>query len=269
VKLIINADDLGYTPIINQAIFDLHEHRRITSASLLLNLPHSQDAVNGLRSYPSLRVGVHLNLTKACPLSPPEKVPSLVSPSGEFWSTQSFYARALTNRINSAEVETELRAQIERAQSHGILPAHLDSHSHWHILPHLRKLVIQLAKAYQIPSIRQTAPRRTLLPFNLWLAMVDRKVDPKSEFRTPDYLCSLHQWMRSDGKPADLLYNKVFGQLFALSNMTLELVTHPGKLHDPDFSPDTLQTNQRQWEYDFLRSSCFDEWLVLVDALIT
>jgi predicted glycoside hydrolase/deacetylase ChbG (UPF0249 family) len=268
VKLLINADDLGYTPVINQAIFDLHSRGRLTSTSLLVNLPFSQDAIDGLHAHPDLRVGVHLNLTKGRPLLSPERVPSLVNTTGEFWGTMKFFTRATTGRVVSAEIETELQAQIEQVLDVGIQPTHLDSHSHWHILPHLRNPVIKLAKSNRISGIRQSAPRRTLIPSRLLLTMVTRKALPQSKFRIPNYLLSLHQWMGADGHPSPLFFSERLRRLVANPEVTLELVTHPGKQDDPDFPPDTLLTHQRQWEVEFLLSSYFDEWLEMMDAEI-
>jgi len=269
VKLLINADDLGYTPVINHAIFDLHSKGQLFSTSLLANMPHSQDAIDGLRSYPDLNVGVHLNLTKGRPLLPPKRIPTLVSSAGGFWPTKIFYMRAATGRINRAEVQSELRAQVERVLDFGIQPLHVDTHSHWHLLPHLNKLVTRLAKRYQIPGIRQAALRRTLIPSSFWLAAAPRQIHSHSEFRTPDYFFSLHQWMRSDGVPVDLFFSERFRSLVTRPNITLEMVTHPGALHDPEFPPDTLLTHQRQWEYDFLRSPRFGEWLEMMEAEIS
>jgi predicted glycoside hydrolase/deacetylase ChbG (UPF0249 family) len=269
VKLIINADDLGYTPAINQAIFDLYNRERVSSTSLLVNMPYNQDAIERLGACPDLDVGVHLNLTKGRPLLPLEQIPTLVGTSGGFWLTKEFYIRAATGRISLKEVEVELRTQIERSLDYGILPLHLDSHSHWHLLPHLRKLVKRLAKDYHIFGIRQTALRRTLIPSGLWLAMAARKNHPQSKFRISDYFFSLHHWLGSDGKPVKMLFSKQLRDLIAGPDITLELVTHPGAYHDPDFPPDTLLTHQRQWEYDFLLSPRFDEWLGSIGAEIS
>jgi len=266
MKLLINADDLGYSPIINQAIFDLHIREKIFSTSLLVNMPHSQDAIKGLRTFPDLAVGVHLNLTKGRPLLPSEQIPTLVSPGGKFWPTKQLFARAAARRINIPEVKAELQAQIERVLDFGILPTHLDSHSHWHLLPHLQKLVIGLTKRYQIPGIRQAALRRTLIPSNLWLAATTRNNHLQTKFRIPDYFFSLHQWMGSDGVPINLFFSERFRHLITRSHITLEMVAHPGMLHDPDFPPDTLLTHQRQWEYDFLLSTRFEQWLERIGA---
>jgi predicted glycoside hydrolase/deacetylase ChbG (UPF0249 family) len=269
MKLLLNADDLGYTPAINQAIFDLHNRGRLFSTSLLVNLPFSQNAIDGLRTLPDLNVGVHLNLTKGCPMLSLQKVASLVTNRGEFWPTKQFFVRAVTGRVRPFEIENELRAQIECVLEAGIHPTHLDSHSHWHLLPHLRRLVTRLGADYQIPGMRQVVPQRTLLPSLFWLRMAARTALPQSQVRMPDYMLSLHQWMEPNGRPFDLFFSKQLQRLIAHPEIALELVTHPGKREDPDFPPDTLLIHQRQWEYDFLLGPVFEGWLEMTNAKIT
>ena len=45
MRVILNADDLGYTPAVNQTILALHDAGCLTSASLVVNLPHSAAAI--------------------------------------------------------------------------------------------------------------------------------------------------------------------------------------------------------------------------------
>lgn len=268
MKILINADDLGYTPTINQTIFDLFNRGRLFSSSLLVNMRHSLNAIQKYKSHPGLKVGGHLNLTKGRPLLTPKQIPSLVDNLEEFWPTKQFFARTITGLTNFDEVEFELRTQIEYLSASGIQPTHLDSHSHWHLLPPLRKLITRLAEEYQISGIRQSAPNRTLLPARLWFAITDRKKYPQSDFRMPDYMLSLHQWMGADGQPIPLFFSEQLRRQIAHPDVTVELVVHPGKLHDPDFPPDTLLTHQRQWEVDFLLSARFNEWLDWMNAEI-
>ena len=267
MRLLINADDLGYTPLINQSIFELHRKKRLFSTSLLVNLPHSQDAIDGLSAYPNLAVGLHLNLTKGRPLLPPKQIPSLVNADGGFWSTKTFFARAIAGRISLPEVESELRVQIEVLLDSGHIPTHLDSHSHWHILPHMQQLVLRLAKRYQIPGIRQASLRFTLLPSALWLKTVPTKKHRHLEFSIPDYLLSLHHWIGSNGIPQHLFFSDGFQRLVSRPDITLEMVTHPGKANDPDFPPDSLTAQQRLLEYDFLLSARFGEWMEATKAV--
>ena len=269
MRLLLNADDLGYTPLINQSIFELHHQGRLFSTSLIVNLPHSRDAIDALCTYPSLNVGMHLNLTRGRPLLPCKQISSLVNTHGEFWATKTFFARALAGRISLSEVEAELSAQIEYLLDSGLLPTHLDSHSHWHVLPHMRQLVLQLAKRYQIPGIRQTSLRRTLLPSVLWLKAVPTNKHRQTEFSIPDYLLSLHLWMDSNGMPEDLFFSDRIQRLVSRPDITLEMVSHPGKADDPDFPQDSLTAQQRQLEYDFLLSVRFGKWIETTNAVFS
>ena len=45
VRLIINADDLGYAKVNNDAIFELMDDGKITSATLMTNADGFEDAV--------------------------------------------------------------------------------------------------------------------------------------------------------------------------------------------------------------------------------
>jgi predicted glycoside hydrolase/deacetylase ChbG (UPF0249 family) len=268
MNLRINADDLGYTPAINQAIFDLYGQRRISSVSLLANMPHSQAALDDLRAIPELPVGVHLNLSQGRPLLPPNQVPSLVKEAGRFWRSPSFFARSLAGLVSQNEILAEGSAQIERVLDYGMQVTHLDTHAHWHLLPHLQKIVTRLAEQYHISGMRLADPRRTLLPSRFWLGLTARKRHHKPAFCMPDYFFSLHHWMKSDGKPRDLFFSNALKHLIAHPEHSLEMVVHPGTTLDPEFPPETLPPQQRQWEYDFLRSPLFEEWTTWIGAQI-
>ena len=195
---------------------------------------------------------------------PAAQIPSLVGRDGNFHPTKSLFARAAAGIVQRDEIKAELAAQIEQILQAGIQPTHLDSHSHWHVLPSLRKLVIELGHEYGIPGLRQAAPRRTLLPHRLWLAAVPR--DGCNHPHQPDYMLSLHNWMQPPGQPREQFRSPEFLQILRGPNITLELVTHPGEITDPDFPPDTLLTHQRQWETDFLRSDQFFDWREQIGA---
>ena len=83
--LIINADDLGYSPTVNRAIADMFAAGLVTSTSLLVNQPHSEAGAALARRLPRLSVGVHLNLSRGRPILPSEQVPSLVDEEGKLW----------------------------------------------------------------------------------------------------------------------------------------------------------------------------------------
>jgi predicted glycoside hydrolase/deacetylase ChbG (UPF0249 family) len=265
VRLILNADDLGYSPGVNQAIFDLYACGRLSSASAVVNLPHSPAALERAAARPGLALGVHLNLTKGRPCLSTQQVPSLVDRDGAFYPTPTCFARAMAGQVSTAEAEAELRVQIERALDYGIEISHLDSHSHWHILPSLQRLLYDLATEYGVSRVRQADPRRALVPNSLWLAAAPRTPVARDQLAQPDYLLALQHWLNGAGEtPA--LFDSQLRRLLDRPEVTAELVSHPGLADDPDFPPDTLPADQRQRETEFLQSDAFAGWLAETGA---
>lgn len=253
--LIINADDLGYSPAVNRAIADLHRAGLVTSTSLLVNLPYSEDGVATALSLPRLSVGVHLNLSKGRPLSPAEYLPSLVDENGYFWPTQVLYRRAILGQVNWFEAAVELEAQIEWAMARGLHLDNLDSHVHFHMLPAARQLTMTLARRYHVAAWRSPNVLSTLMPVRLWTDLL--ATPPKSStLLTPNYLISLHQWGER------LLSDPRVTRLLTKPGVVTELVVHPGYADDPALPlPDQLPPERRQAEFDLLTSDAFANWL--------
>jgi len=184
MKLIINADDLGFSPIVNHTIFALHNMGRLSSTSMVVNMPASQMAFDGFKEHPNLNVGIHLNLTKGKPITPGPQIPSLIRARGSFYSAPFFYPQAVTGAISQRDVKIECRAQIELALDAGLHPTHLDSHNHWHMLPSFNKIILKLAGEYKIPIARPTNLRSSLLSSQIWLvAAVDRKIPSRNQIQ--------------------------------------------------------------------------------------
>ena len=154
-KLIVNADDFGLTEGVNRAILDGHNNGIITSTTLMANGMAFDSAVAACLAAPSLGVGVHLNLTQGRPVSPSSRVPSIVTSEGSFCASPGILVwQILTRRVRLADVETELRSQIDKVASAGIRITHLDSHKHIHVVPQLFNVVVKLAREYGIGCIR-------------------------------------------------------------------------------------------------------------------
>ncbi|MEK7863714.1 MAG: ChbG/HpnK family deacetylase [Chloroflexota bacterium] len=144
MKLIVNADDFGYTPGVTSGILEAHRMGIVTATTLMTNAPDSEGAARAARSAGRLDVGVHLVLTYGHPLTPPDRIPSLVGPDGRF-PRVSDLLRA--GRPKAAEALVEFRAQYARARELlGRPPSHIDTH-HWvHDLPALEDAVLELAR---------------------------------------------------------------------------------------------------------------------------
>lgn len=136
-RLIVNADDFGFTRDVNEGIVHAHRNGILTATTLMATGPAFEHAVELARANPSLDVGVHLVLVGG------EGYPPTVA--------KLMQAIAL-GRI---QIEHELRAQIRKVMAAGIRPTHLDTHKHTHLLPPVLAAVARLATEFQIPWIRR------------------------------------------------------------------------------------------------------------------
>jgi chitin disaccharide deacetylase len=154
-QLVVNADDFGLTAGVTRGILDAHREGIVTSTTLMANGAAFDMAVAASRRAPALGVGVHLNLSEGVPVSPSLKIPTLVDPRGRLHLTPGRLLEGiLRRRIDLAQVETELRAQISRIVQRGVSPTHLDGHKHVHVLPGVADIVIRLAREFSISSVR-------------------------------------------------------------------------------------------------------------------
>jgi predicted glycoside hydrolase/deacetylase ChbG (UPF0249 family) len=143
LKLIVNADDFGYTHGVTQGIVRAHREGIVTATTMMANAPDTKSAANVARSVKDLDIGVHLVVTYGAPLTPPERIPSLVT-DGRFPRVADLLR---TGAPNAEEALVEYRAQYRRVRELiGREPSHLDTH-HWvHDLPALEDALLALAK---------------------------------------------------------------------------------------------------------------------------
>lgn len=155
-QLIVNADDFGLHPLINAGIIKGHQEGFITSTSLMPSAPCWQEAVRLAKENPRLGIGVHLTLVGSVPsVLPKEQVSSLLDDDGLFLPDYvAFAKRYYSGAVKKAELEAELRAQVERALSCGVNITHIDSHQHTHVLPGINSLVLKLSNEYNIIRVR-------------------------------------------------------------------------------------------------------------------
>ncbi|HZS05610.1 MAG TPA: polysaccharide deacetylase family protein [Blastocatellia bacterium] len=128
--LIVHADDVGMSHSVNLATIEAFKRGMVTSASIMVPCPWFPEIAAYAKEHPEADFGLHLTLTSEWkhyrwrPVAPIDKVPGLLDQEGFMWRSEKQTAMKAT----AAEIETELRAQIERAIAFGIKPTHLDTH---------------------------------------------------------------------------------------------------------------------------------------------
>jgi predicted glycoside hydrolase/deacetylase ChbG (UPF0249 family) len=166
--LLLNADDFGMYPAVNAAVIESIENGIAASCSLMVPCPAAPQAMELLRERPHIPFGVHLTLVRDLPrhpwgpLSPKERVPSLLDGSGELYDSGGI--PELLARARRAEVEREFRAQLDAVLDAGLAPAHLD----WHCLADggredIRDLTLALAAEYGLAVRIWREPARRAL----------------------------------------------------------------------------------------------------------
>ncbi|OFW42006.1 MAG: hypothetical protein A3J28_18890 [Acidobacteria bacterium RIFCSPLOWO2_12_FULL_60_22] len=160
-RLIVNADDFGYTRGVNRAILEACRNGVVTSTSLLANGPAFEDAVEIARGEQRLDVGCHLNFVEGRPVSPAEQVPHLVAADGRFWNARQLAIRLLRRAVPAIELEREASAQLEKLLHAGLRPSHVDTHKHTHIHPRVADAVARAARRFGVGWIRR--------PFENWM----------------------------------------------------------------------------------------------------
>jgi hopanoid biosynthesis associated protein HpnK len=174
--LVVTADDIGLHPGMTLGSLKACDEGIVTAVSVVANGRAFEPAVDLLRDRPGLDVGVHLTLVGENPLSPPERVPSLVGRGGSFLKNfKAFTRRYLLGGIAAAEVEEELRRQIERLQATGLPVVHANGHQHLHVLPKVFEIVLRLAEEHRIPFVRipREPAARGLSPRSLQIGILN------------------------------------------------------------------------------------------------
>ena len=147
-KLVVNADDFGFTRDVNQGIVEAHRDGILTCTTLMATGAAFDDAVGLARENPALDIGVHLVLVGEPP----------------FPMTMAQLVRAIM--LGRLRIYEELRAQVRRILDAGLEPTHLDTHKHTHLLPPVLEAVAHLSEEYKIPWVRR--------PFDLPLTAAAR-----------------------------------------------------------------------------------------------
>eukprot|EP01114_Cavostelium_apophysatum_P018981 TRINITY_DN5985_c0_g2_i1.p1 TRINITY_DN5985_c0_g2~~TRINITY_DN5985_c0_g2_i1.p1 ORF type:complete len:296 (-),score=51.93 TRINITY_DN5985_c0_g2_i1:38-925(-) len=275
MKLVINADDLGYSEERNVGIFeickDIDPLGTVSNFSVLVNFDHSKIALEKWKNLAtrSCGCGLHLNFTEGKPVSDPSLIPTLVTAEGVFKGKFGFGESLDREEVSLHDITQETRAQINLFKKYsGQNPSHVDGHNHYHIHP---RIAGALADVFKHKGIF-----RTRIPFEAGLAnsypwMQGKQLEFLSQvtryataarttyhergIHTTDFFMGLGL-MGANSTPERI--REVFSKIAASnaassSKVTVEWMVHPGRSQQvggDDFS----RSADREHEMKILRS---------------
>lgn len=125
MKLIVNADDLGYTEAIDRGILEAHERGIVTSTTLMVDRAAAEHGVELAAAAPGLGVGLH----------------------------------AVVDGVEPERCTEELERQLARFHELvGSAPTHVDSHHHTHRDPALLPWFEAFADRHGLPLRDRDVP---------------------------------------------------------------------------------------------------------------
>jgi predicted glycoside hydrolase/deacetylase ChbG (UPF0249 family) len=143
-RLIVNADDFGAGQGINRGVVEAHRDGILTSASLMVEMPGSEEAAQLAAALPRLSLGLHIVLT------------------GEDGAP-------LVDFDDQGQCRAELRRQVRRfEQLSGKSPTHLDSHHNVHRDPRLLPPFLELAAEHRLPLREHSRARYFSAFYGQW-----------------------------------------------------------------------------------------------------
>jgi chitin disaccharide deacetylase len=260
-KLIITGDDFGLSLPVNEAIEKAHRWGILSTASLMVGTAASADAVKRAKSFPSLKVGLHLVLVDGRPVLPPRDVPDLVGEKGDF-STHlirvgfNFFLRPEVRR----QLKAEIRAQFEAFRRIGLPLDHVNAHHHMHLHPTVSALILNVGRDFGIKAVR--LPHEPLL--TSWRAV------RKGFFSKAAMGFFLLPWvslLKRRLRRADVRSNNFILGMSESNHIRLDLFLRflkhlPPGVTEIYFHPSTSDGSEFQTEFETLISPLVDQTLV-------
>jgi len=141
-RLIVNADDFGCSRSINEAVIRAHQEGILTTASLMVNGPAFDEAVELARQNPALGVGLHLTLVCGRSTLKPTVIPGLVDSRYEFsdnpvWAGLRYFIQPGLRW----QLRNEIDAQFQKFNATGLRLDHVNGHLNIHLHPTIFKIL--------------------------------------------------------------------------------------------------------------------------------
>ncbi len=229
-RLIVNADDFGFTRDVNAGIVEAHRSGILTATTLMATGDAFDDAVRLAKETPSLDIGCHLVLVGAPGF--PSTIPQLV--------------RAVA--LGRIRIYDELTRQVRRIVEAGLSPTHLDTHKHTHLLPPVLEAVARISEEFRIPWVRR--------PFDFplqpggvgWTNRVMRLMNGRFSTALTRHHCRSTDWFAGFRLTGSYGSEDLINVIRALPEGVTEFMCHPGYCGDDLRSARTRLKESREEE---------------------
>ena len=156
-RLIVNADDFGRSPEINEAVIQAHRDGILTTASLMVAEPAAAEAVALARQNPALGVGLHLVLAQGRATLPPCDLLGLADDHGQFTRDAVRAGFHFFFRPGLREpVAREIAAQFAAFAETGLALDHVNGHLNLHLHPTVFPLALAQTVRHPAAGFRLT-----------------------------------------------------------------------------------------------------------------
>ena len=150
-KLVIRADDIGYSEAVNYGIMKSVKDGLVRSAGLMPNMPWAKHGLDLLKDF-DIAIGQHTNMCLEKPCADPSLIPSLVDENGYLKSSRIYREafRKGEDFVDADEAVIEITAQYEKFKElTGKEPSYFEAHAV--VSFNLFKALEIVAEKYHLP----------------------------------------------------------------------------------------------------------------------
>lgn len=256
--LLMHCDDAGMCDEANIAVRNYFETGDIQSAAVMVPCHNAEEIILWAKTQEAPDLGVHLTLTSEWktwrwgPVADTLKVPGLVDPEGKMWHD----VPDVLMHATAAEVETEVRAQIDKVLGMGFRPTHIDTHmgTLYGSIDYL-KVFLRIAQEYNLPA-NAIDVSDTVIAANFrkeGYPITDEVVEFLDQYPLPklDNFSSV-----PNGKSYEEKRDNFFALVSSLKPGLTEIIFHPS------VETDNLKTITNSWQQRVWEAELFSDPVV-------
>ncbi|MDX1808370.1 MAG: ChbG/HpnK family deacetylase [Sulfurospirillaceae bacterium] len=151
MKIIVNADDFANSVHMSEVICKCFDDGELNSTSIMINAHDLDASLELLKTRPNMRTSLHLNIAEGNPISKAGDIGYLLDSNGKF--CKSFEMIVFDYYLGSSSKKELIKTQIKEEYKNQIIlyaqklqknEISVDSHQHYHTIPFLSDILVEL-----------------------------------------------------------------------------------------------------------------------------